>query len=74
MDKKDAINRAFQEDEAIKKASEQRSAVYLKDIEDEDEKTPAWCWNVFWCCIGIIFATSFIHFNWLQFIKNLFNI
>lgn len=53
-----AINKAFQEDEAIKKASEQRSTVYLKDIKDREDKTPMWVWCVLWFVIGVLFSKS----------------
>lgn len=68
----DAINKAFQEDEAIKLTSQKRSIQYLKDIEDEENKIPLWCWCFGSFAIGMIFAAVFISNNLGLWLLNIF--
>jgi len=59
------VNQAFIEDEAIRKAAIKRSQLYVE--ENDKNETPYWVWAVAWFCIGVIFATAFIDFNWIQY-------
>jgi hypothetical protein len=66
-----AINKAFQEDEAVKKSSEQNSRLYLKEIDNEDDRTPLWCLCGIWFCLGILFTVVYTNFDWMGIIKEL---
>jgi hypothetical protein len=70
-DTAEKIRKAYQEDEAIRKASEQNSKLYLKEIDDEDDRTPLWCLCGIWFCLGILFTVVYTNFDWMGIIKEL---
>lgn len=64
-----AVNKAYQEDEAIKRASEQRSKLYLDKIDKEKDSIPNWLMNLVWFVIGGWFVFMVMGINWIEVIK-----
>jgi hypothetical protein len=48
------INRAFVEDEMIRKNAQRKAEDYLRELEETDEKFPRWMWFV----TGVIFTVT----------------
>jgi len=63
------INRAFIEDDEVRKAGIKRSEIYIDEKYKEENHIPYWIWALAWFAIGIIFSASFYNFNWIKYIS-----
>jgi len=57
-DGRTTLAKAILEDEAVRRASQVTSKIYLESCEDEKDSMPFWMWCALYFCLGMLFTMT----------------
>ena len=66
------VNRAFVEDEMIRKNAQRHAESYLKDLDNDEKKFPAWMWFGTGCLFVVIIEVFVLNTTVADFLVRFF--